>query len=163
VIQVVEKVFINVQDIMNQITEFTKVTVEQTQSSIEMQLNPEHLGKIYLQVVSKEGIITAQLAAQNEAVKQAIEGQVALLKENMNQQGLKVEAVEVTIASHEFEQNFERDRQQETQENMEKETSKSQRFISINQMDELAGLMTEEESLVAKIMLENGNSMDMTA
>lgn len=163
IVQVVERVFVDVEDIMNQITEFTKVTVEQTQSSIEMQLNPEHLGKIYLQVVSKEGMITAQLTAQNEAVQQALESQIAVLKENMNQQGLKIEAVEVTIASHEFDQNFTGNAQQEAQEQLEKETKKSQRFISINQLDELAGIMTEEESLVAKMMLENGNSMDMTA
>lgn len=162
VIQTVERSFVDVQDIMNQITQFTRVTVAQSQSSIEMQLNPAHLGKIYLQVVSKEGMITAQIAAQNEAVKQALETQVAALKENMNQQGLKVEAVEVTIASHEFEQNLE-GRQQENQESSGRGERSSRRFLSADQLDELAGTLSEEDSLAAKIMLENGNSMDMTA
>jgi flagellar hook-length control protein FliK len=30
-------------------------------------------------------------------------------------------------------------------------------------MDELAGVMTEEEALVAQIMRDNGNSVDLTA
>ncbi len=160
-VQVVEQTFIDVEDIMNQITEFSRVTIEQSQTSIEMQLNPEHLGKIYLQVVSKEGMITAQLAAQNEAVKQALESQVAVLKENMNQQGIKVEAVEVTIASHEFEQNLESGRQPAEQQEEQGET-KTRRFLTAEQLDELAGTLSEEESLAARIMLENGNSMDMT-
>ena len=77
---------------MRQVSQMTKVMVTQAESSIEMQLNPANLGKVYLQVVSREGVITAQLAAQNEAVKEALENQVAILKENMNQQGIKVEA-----------------------------------------------------------------------
>ena len=33
----------------------------------------------------------------------------------------------------------------------------------MNQLDELSGLMSEEEMLVAKIMRDNGNSVDFTA
>lgn len=164
VVQTVERVFVDVEDLMNQISHFTRVTVQQAESSIEMQLNPAHLGKIYLQVASKEGVITAQLAAQNEAVKQALENQVAALKENMNQQGLKVEAVEVTIASHEFEQNLEsQNQQQNPQADSGREGRSSRRFLHADQLEELAGTLSEEDSLAAKMMLEQGNRMDMTA
>ena len=162
VVQTVERTFVDVQDIMNQISQFTRVTVEQAQTSIEMQLNPAHLGKIYLQVVSKEGMVTAQLAAQNEAVKQALETQAAALKETLTQQGLKVEAVEVTIASHEFEQNLESQDRRKEEENSRREKG-SRRFLTADQLNDLAGSLSEEDSLAAKIMLENGNSMDMTA
>ena len=165
VVQTVERPIIDVQDIISQITQYTKVTVEQTQSSIEMQLNPAHLGKIYLQVMSRDGIITAQLAAQNEAVKQALESQAAALRENMSQQGLKVEAVEVTIASHEFEQNLENQRQQaeaEAEADRQKNGG-SRRSLNLENLDEISDTLTEEESLMAQIMLDNGNTMDMTA
>ena len=33
----------------------------------------------------------------------------------------------------------------------------------MNQLDEMSGLMSEEEMLVAKIMRDNGNSVDFTA
>lgn len=163
IVETVERVFVDAEDIMRQVTELTRVTVRAAQSSIEMQLNPAHLGKIYLQVASKDGVITAQLAAQNEAVKQVLESQAAVLRENMNQQGLKVEAVEVTIASHEFEQNLEGERRQAQSDQAEDKGSKSRRFLSADQLEAMADTMTEEESLAAKIMLENGNSMDMTA
>ena len=44
----------------------------------------------------------------------------------------------------------------------EGKTSK-RRNITIDSLDELSGLMTEEESLVAQIMKDNGNSVDLTA
>ena len=35
--------------------------------------------------------------------------------------------------------------------------------INLNELDGLSGLMTEEETLVAKMMAEQGNSVDFTA
>ncbi len=162
--QTVVQTRIDVEDIMRQVSHMTRVMVSQAESSIEMQLNPANLGKVYLQVVSREGVITAQLAAQNEAVKEALENQVAILKENMNQQGIKVEAIEVTIASHEFERNLEQNQQGTAGEQQEAEARKaSRRNINLNNSEELEGMMSEEENLVAKIMLEQGNSVDLSA
>lgn len=162
VVQTVTQSQIDVESILRQISQMTRISVTQAQSSIEMQLNPENLGKVYLQVISKEGAITAQIAAQNEAVKEVIESQIAVLKENMNQQGMKVEAIEVTVASHEFERNLEENQDNPAKEQQETEKS-SRRSINLNQLDELEGLMSEEEALVAKIMQENGNSVNLTA
>ena len=164
VTQTIVQTRIDVEDIMRQVSQMTKVMVTQAESSIEMQLNPANLGKVYLQVVSREGVITAQLAAQNEAVKEALENQVAILKENMNQQGIKVEAIEVTIASHEFEQNLEQNQHNLAGEQQEAEARKSsRRNINLSHPEELEGQMTEEENLAAKIMSEQGNTMDLTA
>ncbi len=162
VVQTVTQSQIDVESILRQISQMTRISVTQAQSSIEMQLNPENLGKVYLQVVSKAGAITAQIAAQNEAVKEVIESQIAVLKENMNQQGMKVEAIEVTVASHEFERNLEENQDNPAKEQQEAEKP-SRRSINLNQLDELEGLMSEEEALVAKIMQENGNSVNLTA
>ena len=157
---------VNVADIIRQVSEFTRIMYQGNVTSMEMQLNPENLGKIFVQVTAKEGAITAHLAAQNEVVKEALESQVAILKENMNQQGLKVEAVEVTIASHEFERNLEENQHNQSQEEQQEQAAKNgntRRNISMNQLDELSGLMSEEEMLAAKIMRDNGNSVDFTA
>lgn len=164
VTQTVVQTRVDVEDILRQVSQMTRVFVSQAESSVEMQLNPANLGKIYLQVVSREGVITAQIAAQNEAVKEALESQVAVLKENMNQQGMKVEAIEVTIASHEFERNLEENQQNAARQQQEEEAAKnSRRNLNMNSLDELEGVMSEEESLAAKMMAEQGNSMDITA
>lgn len=164
VVQTVVQTNIDVESLMRQISQMTKISVTQAQSSIEMQLNPANLGKVYLQVVAKDGVITAQLAAQNEAVKEAIESQIVTLRENMSQQGMKVEAIEVTIASHEFERNLEENQQNPSKEQQEGQMGRSsRRNININNLEELEGLMSEEENLAAKIMSDNGNSVDLTA
>ncbi len=164
VTQTVVQTRIDVEDIMRQVSHMTRVMVSQAESSIEMQLNPANLGKVYLQVISREGVITAQIAAQNEAVKEALESQVVMLKENMNQQGMKVEAIEVNIASHEFERNLEQNQQNMPGEQQESDSRKSsRRNINLNSQEELEGGFSEEENLAAKIMAEQGNSMDLTA
>lgn len=159
-----QNVVFNTLDVIRQVSEFTRVMYQGDTTSMEMQLNPENLGKIYVQVTAKEGVVTAHLAVQNEIVKEALENQTIQLRENMNQQGIKVEAVEVTIASHEFERNLEQNQQGSAQDEQREQASKSpRRNISMNQLDELSGLMSEEEMLVAKIMRDNGNSVDFTA
>lgn len=159
-----QNVVFNTLDVIRQVSEFTRVMYQGDTTSMEMQLNPENLGKIYVQVTAKEGVVTAHLAVQNEIVKEALENQTIQLRENMNQQGIKVEAVEVTIASHEFERNLEQNQQGSAQDEQREQASKSpRRNISMNQLDELSRLMSEEEMLVAKIMRDNGNSVDFTA
>lgn len=158
---------IDVADIIRQVSEFTRVMYQGSVTSMEMQLNPENLGKIYVQITAKEGMITARIAAQNEAVKEVLESQTAMLKENMSQQGLKVEAVEVTVASHEFERNLEENQHNQSREEQKEQNEKNnrglRRGISLDQLDELSGLMSEEELLAAKIMRDNGNSVDFSA
>jgi flagellar hook-length control protein FliK len=131
---------------------------------MEMQLNPENLGKVYLQVSAKEGVVNATIAATNEAVRAALETQVADLRQSLDQAGVKVDAIEVTIASHEFERNLEQNQNGERQQGERQQGQASgRRNISLSSMDELAGVMTEEEALVAQIMRDNGNSVDLTA
>ena len=92
--------------ILNQVLDGIKVMTSENMSSMEMQLNPESLGKLSIQVISKNGVVTAQIAAQSEAVKEAVESQIAVLRQNMEENGLKIEDVEVTVASHGFEQDM---------------------------------------------------------
>lgn len=155
---------IDVNNIMSQIVEFSKVTVAEMETTLEMQLNPEQLGKIYMTVTSKDGVVSAQIMAQNEAVKEVLEAQLAELRQNMNDAGVKVEAVEVTVGSHEFERNLEQNAKQEERQAEEQEkVAKQTRRIRLNGLDELSGVMSEEETLVAQIMAEQGNSVDFTA
>ena len=122
-----QNVVFNTLDVIRQVSEFTRVMYQGDTTSMEMQLNPENLGKIYVQVTAKEGVVTAHLAVQNEIVKEALENQTIQLRENMNQQGIKVEAVEVTIASHEFERNLEQNQQGSAQDEQREQASKSPR------------------------------------
>ena len=154
---------VTVADIMEQFAEHVRVSIAVDTTKMEMQLNPENLGKLYVEVIENEGSITAKIQTQNAVVKEALEMQIADLKVNLSQAGVKVDSVEVTIASHEFERNLEQDaNSKKQQEDAEAKTTRH-RNINLNGLDELSGLMTEEETLVAKMMAEQGNSVDFTA
>ncbi len=160
---------VHLQEVIDQIVEYTKVHLSEDVKSIEMQLNPANLGKVYLHVSEKQGVVTAQLSAQNENLKEALVQQAAVLKDNLNQQGIKVDAVEVSVGAHEFESNLERDaHSQEEQARQQEEQNRrhSRRTINVddlNNLDGISGLMSEEEALVAQIMRDHGNNVDYKA
>ncbi len=154
----------NTVQIMEQIVQQMRVTISNEVTTMEMQMNPENLGKVYVNISSEEGVVNAQFHATNEVVKEALEAQVATLRESLNQAGVKVDAIEVTIASHEFERNLEQNHQNpEEQMNAQETNEKKRRNLNLDSLDELTGMMTEEEALVAQIMRDNGNSVDFTA
>ena len=155
---------LDTSNIIRQIVEFARVTAGNTATTVEMQLNPEHLGKVFLELTSKNGMVSAHLTTQNEVAKEALESQMVELRQNLSQAGVKVEAVEVTVGSHEFERNLEQNAKQDEQQAEEREkAAKQTRRIHRNDLDELLGVMSEEESLVAQMMAEQGNSIDYTA
>lgn len=155
---------VDVADIIRQIAEFTRVNAGNDATTLQMQLNPEHLGKLYLELTAREGNISARIMAQNETVKEALEAQIVELRQNMDDAGVKVDAIEVTIASHEFERNLEQNARQDERRAREQEKSaKRTRRIRLDDLEGLSGVMSEEESLVAQMMADQGNSVDFTA
>lgn len=95
-------------DIVNQVIDSVKLMASRELISMEVMLNPEHLGSVHITVTARNGIVSAQIAAQNEQVKTALENQMVTLREQFESQGLKVDAVEITVMAHSFEagQNF---------------------------------------------------------
>lgn len=157
-------VSVETKTIISQIVESFGLNHGIDETSIQMQLNPENLGKLFINVTAKEGAVSASIVATNEVVKEAIETQIIALKENLNQAGVKVDAVEVTVASHEFERNLEQNNTKDEQQAMYQEKNSNRRKnIDSSILDNQVGIMTEEETLVAKMMLENGNTIDYTA
>lgn len=150
-------------DIIEQIVDNARVTINSDTTTMELQLNPENLGRVYLNISSKEGNVNAQFTVTNEIVKEALEAQLVNLRENLNQAGVKVDAVEVTVASHEFERNLDQNHSREEQEGARQEELQRRRNINLSSLDDLSGIMSEEEMLVAQMMRDNGNSVDLTA
>ena len=142
-------------DIVNQVIDQIKLSSGRELTSIEVMLNPERLGSVHVTVTAKNGILSAQIAAQNEQVKTALENQVTALKENFQNQGIKVEAVEITVMTHQFEagQNF-----------GQNESERKQSEQKINKKLNLSDYMDDEDETVSaqdirrKDSIQNGNS-----
>ena len=142
-------------DIVRQIIDEIKVNLTKETTSMEVQLNPESLGKVQINVSSKDGVISAQIIAENEAAKHAIENSISVLKEAFNNQELKVEAVEVMIASYEF---FNKEQNNDFNENDKSDTTKNGSVINLNDSFEEENI-SEAEQLQIEIMRQNGNSV----
>ena len=105
------------REIVDQIVKEIKVNISTEQTSMELVLTPESLGKVNLTVTTKDGILTAHLVTETEVAKEAIESQMNVLKETLQNQGLKVESVEVTVATNHFDFMNQSQAHQQNQEN----------------------------------------------
>lgn len=151
------------QEIMKQIMDYMKIQLKPGMDQLEMQLHPESLGNLHIQITSKGGEVTAQFHVQNEAVRAALESQIVELKDTLKEQGVRVEAVEVTVESHAFESNLWQGRGRE-EESSFKDSRKSQRRINLDALDENFEEEADEDTLLAARMMEaNGNTVDYTA
>ena len=165
---------VNTENVINQIVQNAKVTLTDTENTMEMVLNPHELGKIFMEVSSKDGALRAKIFTENENVKNALENQMQLLQKNFDEKGFKIDAVEISVGTHQFRENQERTDTgfgMSSQNNgggngndsQEADTRSATRRIDLNNLDNLRGLMTEEELLTAQIMKEQGNTVDYTA
>ena len=154
------------QEIARQLVEQIKVNVSAETTSLDMVLNPASLGHVALNIEARNGVITAAFTAQNESVRAIIESQMITLRENLEQQGVKIEAVEVTVASHAFDENLQRGSQQdERRDEAGRALGASGRRMRINLLGDEAEEeeLTEEEEINKDMMIRNGNTMDVTA
>lgn len=153
---------VDTTDIIRQIVDSMSISNTTEESAINLQLTPESLGRMYINVSQKNSEISARIAVSNEAVKEALQTQMVNLKEALNNSGIRVNEVEITVASHEFERNLEQgaanDSRQQESTNSYNGSNSSDSGIDSNMMQDRA-----EERLVTQIMRDNGNSVDFTA
>jgi flagellar hook-length control protein FliK len=117
------------QDIVRQVVEQIKVWNGNETSRMQVQLYPEHLGRVEIQVMLKNGTMTAQITAETEMAKAAIESQLQMLKESFEEKSIQVDAVEVSVGTPDFRD--EQQRQDSTENNQDSRTQRSKHRQSI--------------------------------
>lgn len=160
--------YVRAEQILDQIENGIKVGISEDATSMELQLHPASLGKINVKLVSANGEVTAQFEAQNASVKAALEGHVAQLKQTLQSQGVKIESVEVTIASHEFEQNLMQGQEGNAQDaNGGKRSGLRRINLGSDDDEEIEGVAgnaeSEAERIARSMMAANGTSVDFQA
>ena len=148
-------------DIVNQVVERIRVTIGGDTTSMEMQLTPESLGKVYLSVAAKDGVMTASFMVQSEEAKAALESQMITLRENLENKDLKVEAVEVTVSDFDFTQSNQADT--EDQKEFSKGSGKQFMYDAEDSEDGSQAAESEAEAVRRQVMLDSGSSVDLTA
>ena len=148
-------------EIADQILDHMKTVTDGDFSDVEMQLHPASLGMVRVHVTNAAGVITASFITENEAVKAAVESQMVRLSEQFEAQGIRVDAVEVTIASHSFEGNLESGKDSS---NEESGTPKRTRRINLgDDEDPDTSSLEDDERIAAEMMAANGNKVDYMA
>ena len=152
------------EEIVRQITDKITVMTSAEETSMELQLHPASLGNVNILLTSSKDGITAKFTAQNEIVKEAVESQMTQLMQKFDEQGVKVTSVEVTIASHAFEQNLQQNDNGESARDQMERSKKTLRRINLTEIDgEIEEGLSEAELIAAQMMAYNGNMVDFSA
>jgi flagellar hook-length control protein FliK len=131
---------------------------------MEMSLHPASLGNVRIQVAARDGVVTANFLTQNEQVKAVLESQLVELKQSMNEQGIKVEAIEVSVAAHAFEENLSKEGDNSSE--YEAREGRKRRSINLNEIDDSDDIDIDgddEIRIAREMMMANGNSVDYMA
>ncbi len=153
--------YVNQTDnVMNQVLNQIRFVVSNDTTEVNLQLQPETLGTIQIQISAKEGVMTAHFSAENEDVKNILETQMDLLKQSFNEQNIKVDAIEVSVGTQLFDSNLMQNKDEQSKE--EESGTKRRRSISLEGFEVDADLDTEEK-IIAEMMRANGNTVDYQA
>lgn len=152
---------VNSENIVRQLVDAIKVNVNSSFSEMELQLQPENLGKLNLVIASRGGIITAQFMAENDVVKSAIENQIVMLKDNFEQQGLKVEAVEVMVQTHGFEMGKNLEGRGDNSQD-DDDRHRTSRILTLEEINAIIGddEAADEDVLAAEMLRASGGNVD---
>ncbi len=150
------------QNIMNQIMDYMKVQVTPETTNLEMQLHPASLGTIQVQLESTGDAVNAHFIAQNDAVKAILESQLVELKQQFQEQGVKVNDIEVSVSTQTFEQNFEQGRQAQQAEEGNRPRIRRINLSELTETDTIEQ-MEAADRLAAEMMTANGNTVDYMA
>lgn len=146
-------------DILRQVIDQIRVLSGNDMNRLEIQLYPQHLGKLQIQVMMKNGTMTAQITTETEMAKAAIEQQLQQLKETFREQSMKVDAVEVSVATPDFRK--EQNSQDSTGEQKGSRSGRSRLRSGEFGMPEEE--LTEEEQIAAERLEAQGASVEFTA
>lgn len=83
------------KNIINQIVK--KVHIDKNTTQIRINLKPETLGNVRMNIVSENGIVKASFFVENRLVKDIIENNLSHLKHNLQNQGVAVQEFSVEV------------------------------------------------------------------
>ncbi|MCL2572966.1 MAG: flagellar hook-length control protein FliK [Defluviitaleaceae bacterium] len=98
---------INPQNVMEQIVSHMKFEVRGDMAEIRIQLKPDNLGEVALRIATHNGIVVAQFVAESQRVKEIIEAGFSQLRDTLEQQGINIAEIEVSVSQDKADSQFE--------------------------------------------------------
>lgn len=113
----------NVKEVINQIVEKIKVDIKSDSTEMKLSLKPETLGELSLKITTQNGVVGAQLIAENQQVKDIIQSNLNVLKDSLQQMGLSVNEISVSVKQQES------DTKQQFAQNQQKSKRRVQKIL----------------------------------
>ena len=85
--------------LLKQVGQKIQLTQADGTSRIQLQLEPQELGKLTLRLVSQNGQVSLKIFAQSSMTKELVEQNILNLKQNFENQGIKCAEIEVSIGN----------------------------------------------------------------
>lgn len=151
----------NIKEIARQIIEEVRIMAKPGQTTMVLQLYPEHLGRVSLTLSSGEqGTISAHFVVQNEQAREMMEAQMAALKDSLAQQNIKVENIEVAVAAYSFGQDSRSDGQE--RDGMQQKNTCTGRRITLDEALTMGDEPAKEDETLP-VTDVSGQNIDYTA
>jgi flagellar hook-length control protein FliK len=87
-------------DVIEQIVQRAAVHLKSDQGEARIDLKPEFLGQVRMQIVTENQQVTVRILTESPMVRDLIEQNLHQLKSDLQQQGLQVERVDVSVADN---------------------------------------------------------------
>ncbi|HBF36640.1 MAG TPA: hypothetical protein DDW50_04900 [Firmicutes bacterium] len=93
-------------DLFAQIVEKAKVSLNHGNGEMEVNLKPDHLGKLHLKISVENQLVTAKFVAESQQVKEIIETNLNQLRRNLQDNGIQVDQLMVSVGQQQNEGSF---------------------------------------------------------
>ncbi len=91
-----KQMFDNILDQVNK----AHIHVRENDSEMHLQLKPDNLGSLSLKIAIEKGIVVAKIVAENQVVKETLESNFNLLRDSLNEKGLGVQELSVSVGQN---------------------------------------------------------------
>lgn len=162
---------VNAEDIIRQVMDFMRLEIKADgMTEMQLRLHPESLGRVdILLSQGANGDVVARFATENDTVKAALESQMPELQKRFQEQGIRVNSVEVTVDQRAFDGDRDREMNRNDQnEQMSEALRRAGRLrrvaLELNGLDDMAlEDLSEEDRITVEMMRAEGNTVNYRA
>lgn len=121
----------DVHQIVTQIVEKIKIDFKPETTEMKLSLRPESLGELSLKISTQNNVVVAQFIAESQQVKEIIQANINTLKDTLQQMGLEINELSVSVRQQES------DTRQQFNQNQEKSKRRIQQILNNDTDDTL--------------------------
>ena len=157
---------LNANDILNQIGSKFEQLKDGSSTKITMTLRPNDLGRVTIELLSTANGITTNIIAQNSQVKELLDKNIDILKQQLAQQGVNVQNVQVKTVEQNSQANLNNsynDRNGEQGQNQNNSNSKNDGQNNQNRQHKNENFKFNHSNIIENVDFENTHNNATTS